>query len=109
MGQEVAGSADLTKTGDGTDGDGEGLVELLGEVSELESWSRSRVAIASSSVMSAPPITFIRAPVAPVISTSSKGLLIAFSTASIALFSVSDSPTPIIATPPLPITVFISA
>ena len=59
--------------------------------------------------MSSPPITFIKAPFAPETSASSRGLLIAFSTASTARFSVSLSPTPIKATPPCFITARISA
>ena len=65
--------------------------------------------LASSRVISGPPATLIKAPVAPEISTSNKGLFIAFSTDSTALFVVSLSPTPITATPPFDITVFISA
>ena len=50
--------------------------------------------------MSGPPVTLIRAPVAPAMSTWRSGELIASSTASSARFSLSDSPIPMRATPP---------
>ena len=60
-------------------------------------------------VISTPPETFISAPVAPSMSMSKRGLLSARSTASIALFSPSLSPIPIIARPPFVITALMSA
>jgi len=69
----------------------------------------STILRASSRVMFGPPEMLMSAPFAPVMSTSKRGLWMAFSTDSIARFSESDSPTPIMATPPLPITVLISA
>ena len=59
--------------------------------------------------MSGPPITLIKAAVAPVISTSSSGERSAFLMESVALSSESDSPTPIMAIPPCSITVLTSA
>ena len=52
---------------------------------------------------------FTKAPVAFEISTSRRGFWIAFSTASNALFVLSDSPMPISETPPLDITALTSA
>ncbi len=63
----------------------------------------------SSRLISGPPIIFTKAPDEFEISTSRRGLLIAFSTASVALFALSDSPIPIKETPPSDITAFMSA
>ncbi len=54
---------------------------------------------ASSKDISGLPVTFTRAPLAPVTSTSRSGLFNASLAAFSALSSVSDSPIPIIATP----------
>ncbi len=70
----------------------------------------STIDLHSSRLMSFPPIILIKAPVAFETSTSSNGLSIAFSTASVALlFVLSDSPIPISETPPSTITAFTSA
>ena len=69
----------------------------------------SMTSLASSRLISFPPTMFTRAPEDPSMSISSRGLFIAFSIASFALCLLSDSPTPIIATPAFVITVLISA
>src|SRR5437016_2196689 len=66
----------------------------------IRPWTISATFSASATLMSFPPVTFTRAPVAPLISTSMRGELIASSIDSSARLSVSDSPSPIIATPP---------
>ena len=64
----------------------------------------------SARVISSPPVILIRICRAPSILVSSRrGLEIAFSAASIALFSPTALPLPIIALPILPIMVFTSA
>ena len=63
----------------------------------------------SSRDRSVPPMTFISAPCAFLISTSNSGLFRALSTASIALSDESDSPIPISDTPPFAITALMSA
>jgi len=69
----------------------------------------SMTCLYSSRDMSLPPTMLTKAPVAFFISTSSKGLLIALSTASLALSCESDSPMPMRETPPLFMTAFTSA
>ena len=82
------------------------MIRAFGSTLEyISSTTRS----ASLIVISSPPVTLTRAPVASEISTSSSGELRASTTAFTALFSPSASPRPIIATPPLFMTVFRSA
>src|SRR5213594_841424 len=74
--------------------------QMIRAFGAIRPWTISATRSASDTLMSFPPVTFTRAPVAPVMSTSIRGELIASSIASSARVSRSDSPRPIIATPP---------
>ena len=66
----------------------------------MREWTSSTTFWASVTVMSGPPVTFTRAPLASEMSTSRSGELMAMLMASVARSSSLASPRPIIATPP---------
>src|SRR5436309_4662778 len=74
--------------------------QMIRAFGAIRPWTISATFSASATLMSFPPVTFTRAPVAALMSTSIRGELIASSIASSARLSRSDSPRPIIATPP---------
>src|SRR5438128_2408002 len=74
--------------------------QMIRAFGAIRPWTISATFSASETLMSFPPVTFTRAPVAALMSTSIRGELIASSIASSARLSRSDSPRPIIATPP---------
>src|SRR5207249_3684458 len=74
--------------------------QMIRAFGAIRPWTISATFSASATLMSFPPVTFTRAPVAALMSTSIKGELIASSIASSERLSRSDSPRPIIATPP---------
>src|SRR3989440_255423 len=74
--------------------------QMIRAFAAIRPWTFSPTFSASETLMSSPPVTFTRAPVAALMSTSIRGELMASSIDSSARLSVSDSPRPIIATPP---------
>src|SRR5438093_1245447 len=74
--------------------------QMIRAFGAIRPWTISATFSASATLMSFPPVTFTRAPVAALMSTSIRGELIASSIASSERLSRSDSPRPIIATPP---------
>ena len=74
--------------------------QMIRAVGLIVFWTTSAAFWASLTVISGPPVTLMRAPVAPAMSTCRSGELIASRTASSARLSLSDSPMPMSATPP---------
>src|SRR5436309_10494442 len=74
--------------------------QMMRAFAAMRPWTISDTFSASATLMSFPPVTLTRAPVAWLMSTSIRGELIASSIASSERLSRSDSPRPIIATPP---------